>query len=72
MRPGIAQLAFLHVGNGFQDHHRIGWRLSEELDAIARDAGRDDDRRLGDAVDHTVEFYRRRGYAPTASPLAQL
>ena len=71
LRPGIAQLAFLHVSDGFRDRG-IGRRLSDELDAIARAAG--DTTMVVSATPsvHTVEFYRRRGYAPTGSPLPEL
>lgn len=71
LRPGIAQLAFLHVSNGFRDRG-IGRRLSDELDAIARAAG--DTTIVVSATPsvHTVEFYRRRGYAPTATPVPEL
>jgi len=71
LRPGIAQLAYLHVTDGFRDQG-IGRRLSDELDTLARDAG--DTTMVVSATPsiHTVEFYRRRGYAPTSSPLPEL
>lgn len=71
LRPGIAQLTFLYVSDGFRDRG-IGRRLSDELDAIARAAG--DTTVVVSATPsiHTVDFYRRRGYAPTASPLPEL
>jgi ribosomal protein S18 acetylase RimI-like enzyme len=71
VRPGIAQLAFLHVSDGFRDRG-IGRHLSDELDAIACAAG--DTTMVVSATPsaNTVDFYRRRGYAPTASPLPEL
>lgn len=71
LRPGIAQLTFLYVSDGFRDRG-IGRRLSDALDAVARAAG--DTTVVVSATPsiHTVDFYRRRGYAPTASPLPEL
>ena len=71
LRPGIAQLAFLHVSDGFRDRG-IGRELSDELDRVARAAG--DTTMVVSATPsvHTVEFYRARGYTPTASPLPEL
>jgi predicted N-acetyltransferase YhbS len=71
LRPGIAQLAFLHVGTGFRDRG-IGGRLAAELERIARDAG--DERIVVSATpsEHTVRFYQRHGYRPMAEPLPEL
>jgi len=71
IRPGIAQLAWLHVTNGRRDAG-IGRRLCEALEAIAREAG--DERIVVSATpsEHTVTFYRRRGYEVMAEPLAEL
>ena len=71
IRPGIAQLAFLYVSDGFRDRG-IGRRLSGELDAVARAAGDTSVVVSATPSIHTVEFYRRRGYVPTASPLPEL
>ena len=50
----------------------IGRRLCEALEAIARDAG--DERIVVSATpsEHTVTFYRRRGYEVMAEPLEEL
>lgn len=71
LRPRIAQLAFLHVSDGFR-LRGIGRRLSDELDTIARAAG--DARMVVSATPsaNTVDFYLRRGYEPAASPLPEL
>jgi GNAT superfamily N-acetyltransferase len=71
VRPGIAQLAWLQVTNGRRDAG-IGRRLCEALEAIAREAG--DDRIVVSATpsEHTVMFYRRRGYEVMPTPLADL
>ena len=70
LRPGVAQLAYLHVSDGFRGEG-IGLHLVEALEEIARAAG--------DAVivvsatpsSNTVAFYRGRGFAP-AEPLPEL
>jgi GNAT superfamily N-acetyltransferase len=71
VRPGIAQLAFLHVSDGCRGRG-VGTRLAEELEDLARAAG--------DAVmvvsatpsRNTVRFYVGLGYEPTAEPLPEL
>lgn len=70
-RPGIAQLAYLHVSR----HARgsgIGRRLSEALDEIARRAGATTIVVSATPSANTVRFYRARGYRPTADPLPEL
>lgn len=71
VRPGIAQLAYLHVGNGYRDRG-IGRRLVEMMDAIARAAG--DTQMVVSATPskHTVDFYMARGFRPMAEPLPEL
>jgi ribosomal protein S18 acetylase RimI-like enzyme len=71
LRPGIAQLAWLHVTAGQRDAG-IGRRLCGALEAIAKGAG--DDRIVVSATpsEHTVGFYRRRGYQVMAEPLPEL
>lgn len=71
LRPGVAQLAFLHVGHGFRDRG-VGGRLAAELERIAREAG---DKRIvvsATPSEHTVRFYERRGFRPMAEPLPEL
>lgn len=71
VRDGVAQLAFLQVGDGYRGHG-IGSRLSAQLEELARD--------LGDTVivvsatpsANTVRFYQGRRFEPTADPLPEL
>ena len=71
LRPGISQLAYLHVSNGYRDRG-VGGRLSDELERIARDAG--DTSIVVSATPslNTVHFYERRGFRPMAEPLPEL
>jgi GNAT superfamily N-acetyltransferase len=71
LRPGVAQLAYLHVTDGHRDRG-IGGRLSDELEQLAREAG--DTEMVVSATPslNTVRFYERRGFAPMAEPLPEL
>lgn len=71
LRPGIAQLAYLHVTDGYRARG-IGGRLADELERIARGAG--DTSMVVSATPslNTVRFYRRRGFEPMAEPLPEL
>ena len=71
IRPGIAQLAFLHVSNPYRARG-VGGHLSEELERLARDHG--DTTMVVSATPslNTVRFYRRRGFEPMAEPLQEL
>ena len=71
LRPGIAQLAWLHVTADRRDAG-VGRRLCAALEAVARGAG--DDRIVVSATpsEHTVTFYRRGGYEVMAEPLPEL
>lgn len=71
LRPGIAQLAYLHVGDGHRGRG-IGSHLTAELEQIARTAG--DTSMVVSATPslNTVRFYERRGYEPMAEPLPEL
>lgn len=71
IRPGVAQLAFLHVSNGFRDRG-IGGRLTEELERLARRSG--DTTIVVSATPslNTVRFYRRHGFDPMPEPLPEL
>ena len=71
IRPGIAQLAYLHVSNAYRARG-VGGRLSEELERLARDHG--DTAMVVSATPslNTVRFYRRRGFEPMAKPLPEL
>jgi GNAT superfamily N-acetyltransferase len=71
LRPGLAQLAYLHVSNGYRGRG-IGARLSDELERIASDAG--DTAMVVSATPslNTVRFYEGRGYQPMEEPLPEL
>ena len=71
VRPGIAQLAFLHVSHGRRGRG-IGARLTEGLERLARDAGDAEIVVSATPSGNTVRFYLGRGYAPTAEPLPEL
>ncbi len=71
IRPGIAQLAYLHVSHGYRGRG-VGRRLVEELERIARESG--DTQMVVSATPtvRTVRFYMSCGYAPMAEPLPEL
>ena len=71
VRPGVAQLVFLHVSDGFRASG-IGGRLSDELEHIARETG--DTAMVVSATPslNTVRFYQRRGFEPMAEPYPEL
>ena len=71
LRPGIAQLAYLHVSDGYRDRG-IGGRLSDELEGLAREAGDRDMVVSATPSLNTVRFYERRGFEPMAEPLSEL
>jgi GNAT superfamily N-acetyltransferase len=71
IRPGIAQLAFLHVSSAYRARG-VGSHLSDDLERLAREQG--DTRIVVSATPslNTVRFYRRRGFEPMAEPLPEL
>jgi GNAT superfamily N-acetyltransferase len=71
IRPGVAQLAYMHVSDGHRGRG-IGAHLAAELERVARDAG--DAAMVVSATpsENTVRFYRGRGFEPTATPLPEL
>jgi ribosomal protein S18 acetylase RimI-like enzyme len=71
IRPGVAQLAYLHVSNGYR-HLGVGRHLSDELERFARDQG--DTTIVVSATPslNTVRFYRGRGFEPMSEPLPEL
>ena len=71
LRPGIAQLAYLHVSDAYRGRG-IGGHLSDGLEALARTAG--DSAMVVSATPslNTVHFYLRRGFEPMAEPLPEL
>jgi GNAT superfamily N-acetyltransferase len=68
IRPGVAQLAYLHVSHDFRSAG-IGNRLSAELELIARSAGDTQIVVTATPTERTVRFYLGRGYRPMARPL---
>ena len=71
LRPGIAQLAYLHVSAPVRATG-IGSRLSDQLEQIARTAGDSDMVVSATPSENTVRFYLGRGFQPTATPLPDL
>ena len=71
LRPGIAQLAWLHVSAPSRAMG-IGSRLSEQLEEIARTAGDSEMVVSATPSQNTVRFYLGRGFQPMADPLAEL
>lgn len=71
LRPGIAQLAYLHVSNGARGRG-IGVHLNDELERIARESGATSIVVSATPSANTVRFYLGRGYEPTADPLPEL
>jgi GNAT superfamily N-acetyltransferase len=71
LRPGIAQLAFLHVSDGYRGQG-IGRRLVEEIERLAKESG--DTAMVVSATPsvNTVQFYMGCGYRPMAEPLPEL
>lgn len=71
LRPGIAQLAYLHVSRGYRGMG-VGSRLSDELEGIARESGHTSMVVSATPSLNTVRFYERRGFAPMAEPVPEL
>ena len=71
LRPGIAQLAFLHVSASWRATG-IGGRLCERLEQIACAAGDVEMVVSATPSENTVRFYLGRGFEPTADPVPEL
>jgi GNAT superfamily N-acetyltransferase len=71
LRPGVAQLPFLYVSDGFRAMG-IGRRLSDELDRVAREAGDTEIVVSATPSKNTVRFYLGRGYELMHEPLPEL
>jgi GNAT superfamily N-acetyltransferase len=71
IRPGLAQLAYLHVSHGSRGQG-VGIALAAELERLARQAG--DTAMVVSATpsENTVRFYLNRGFTPMAEPLPEL
>jgi GNAT superfamily N-acetyltransferase len=71
VRPSVAQLAFLHVSDGYRASG-IGGRLSDELERIARETGDTSIVVSATPSVNTVRFYLDRGFEPMAEPIPEL
>jgi GNAT superfamily N-acetyltransferase len=71
LRPGISQLAFLHVTAASRDRG-VGRRLCEALGEIARAEGDTEIVVSATPSEHTVGFYLARGFQPMAEPMPEL
>jgi GNAT superfamily N-acetyltransferase len=71
VRPGIAQLAFLHVSSHYRGRG-VGGHLAGELEQIARESGDAEIVVSATPSANTVHFYLGRGYEPCAEPLPEL
>jgi GNAT superfamily N-acetyltransferase len=71
LRPGIAQLAWLHVSAPLRATG-IGSDLSEQLEQMARADGDSDMVVSATPSENTVRFYLGRGFQPMSEPLAEL
>ena len=71
IRPGIAQLAFLHVSSGYRACG-IGGHLSDELERLAREEGDTTMAVSATPSLYSVRFYLGRGFAPMSDPLPEL
>jgi len=71
IRPGIAQLAYLHVSHAFRGVG-VGSRLCADLERVAQRAGDTEIVVSATPSENTVRFYMARGYRPLAQPLPDL
>jgi GNAT superfamily N-acetyltransferase len=71
LRPGVAQLAFLHVTSG-QRGRGLGSRLVAELERLARDCGDIEMVVSATPSENTVRFYLSIGFELMAVPLPEL
>lgn len=71
IRPGIAQLAYLHVSHGYRGRG-VGKRLAAELERVAIAAGDTEMVVSATPTVRTVRFYMSCGFMPMAEPLPEL
>jgi GNAT superfamily N-acetyltransferase len=71
LRPGLAQLAFLHVSAPSRATG-VGSRLCEQLEQLARGAGDAEMVVSATPSTNTVRFYLGRGFEPTADSVPEL
>lgn len=71
VRPGVAQLAFLHVSHG---HRRqgVGGHLAAALERLAREHGDTMMVVSSTPSENAVRFYLGRGFEPMAEPFPEL
>ena len=71
LRPGLAQLAYLHVSNGFRASG-IGGKLCDRLEELAIEAGNTEMVVSATPSENTVRFYLNRGFRLETEPLPEL
>ncbi len=71
VRPGVAQLAFLHVSEQFRGQG-VGRALATALEQLARDSGATQMVVSATPTKATVDFYQSFGFTPDAGPLPEL
>lgn len=71
VRPGVAQLAFLHVSEPYRGHG-AGRALVAALEQLARDSGAAQMVVSATPTKATVDFYQSFGFVPDADPLPEL
>lgn len=71
LRHGVAQLAYLHVSNGYRASG-IGSRLSKQLEHVAKLGGDSAIVVSATPSENTVRFYLALGYELMAEPLPEL
>lgn len=71
IRPGMAQLAYLHVSDGFR-RMGIAARLTGEMVELARQDGAREMYVTATPSGSAVGFYRSQGFEPVAEPLPEL
>lgn len=71
VRPGMAQLAFLHVSQKYR-RRGIAVRLTEEMTNVARDTGAERMYVSATPSESAVGFYLSQGFVPTKAPLKEL
>lgn len=71
VRPGVAQLAFLHVSQAFRGQG-VGRALAAELERLARESGATEYVVSATPTKRTVDFYLALGFRPDAHPLPEL
>ncbi len=71
IRPGMDQLAYLHVSDGFR-RMGIAARLTHEMVELARQGGAEEMYVTSTPSGSAVGFYRSQGFEPVDDPLPEL